>query len=156
MTSQAVHTQGRYYQFIIENQVLNHVKAALRKTLASREDLMGLDRKVSTVRFVTESLVRHLHRLLDMEDDDQEQVPVNEIKPHLVTTAAALQAEHMEFRQQLNHLAEGVSEITPENEPQFDEFCKELLAFLDRLDKHESAELQMLQELHNSDVGGEG
>lgn len=153
-THQATHSDARYYQFTVENQVLDFVKTALRKTLASDEDRMGRERKVSTVKFVTESLVRHLHRLLDLEDEDGMDPEVS--KPHLAEKANSLQQEHMEFRQHLNRLAETVQEITPGDEPHFEAFCRDLLSFLDRLDRHETAELQVLQEMHNSEEGGEG
>lgn len=157
MTTQATeHSDARFYQFTVENQVLDHVKAALRKTLDSDEDRMGLERKVSTVKFVTESLVRHLIRLLDLEDDTEESDPIEESKPHLSDKTAALTDEHAQFRAILNEMSDQVAGISSGNEPHFDAFCKDLLAFLDRLDQHEARELAVLQELHNSDEGGEG
>jgi hypothetical protein len=157
MSTQAtVHSDARFYQFTVENQVLDHVKAALRKTLASDEDRMGLERKVSTVKFVTESLVRHLIRLLDLEDETEAADPIEESKPHLSDKAAALKFEHGQFRAILREMSDQVAGISPDNEPHFDAFCGELLAFLDRLDQHEARELSILQELHNSEEGGEG
>jgi hypothetical protein len=155
MTIETTKSDARYYQFTVENQVLDHVKTALRKTLASDEDRMGLERKVSTVKFVTESLVRHLRRLLDLEDEEGFD-PTETTKPHLAEKAAALQREHEQFREHLNRLGQSVAHITPDDEPHFNALCADLLALLDRLDKHEAAELQVLQELHNSDEGGEG
>jgi hypothetical protein len=157
MTTQATtQFEARLYQFTVENQVLDHVKTALRKTLASDEDRMGLERKVSTVKFVAESLVRHLVRLLDMEDADEAADPIGEAKPHLAEKVAALQLDHSQFRSILQEIGDQVAGITADNEPHFDAFCKDLLAFLDRLDQHEARELAVLQELHNSDEGGEG
>jgi hypothetical protein len=145
----------RLYQFTVESQVLSHIKSALRKTLASDEDRMGLDRKVSTVRFVTESLVRHLTRLLQLEDA-VEIDPAAEGKPHLAERACALQREHEQFKQFLVQLSEGVNRLSAEDQADFESFCAGLLAFLDRLDKHESAESKVLQQLQNADEGGEG
>jgi hypothetical protein len=147
---------ARFYQFTVENQVLDHVKTALRKTLASDEDRMGLDRKVSTVKFVTESLVRHLIRLLDLEDEAEANEPIGELKPHLADKTSALHFEHSQFRGVLREMGDAVAEIRADNEEQFDAFCKDVLIFLDRLDQHEARELAILQELHNSDEGGEG
>src|SRR5688572_18600921 len=127
-TQPVAHSDARYYQFTLENQVLDHVKTALRKTVAADEDRLGLERKVSTVKFVTESLVRHLHRLLDLEDEDQ--IDPEVIKPHLTEKANSLEREHTDFRQQLNHLSETVAEISADNEPYFDAFCRDLVAFL--------------------------
>src|SRR5688500_9196407 len=157
MSTQATtHSDARFYQFTVENQVLDYVKTALRKTLASDEEKMGLERKVSTVKFVAESLIRHLIRLLDLEDETEAADPMEECKPHLADKAVALQTDHGQFRAILTEMREQVAGISADNEPHFDGFCKELLVFLDRLDKHEEAELAVLQELHNSDEGGEG
>jgi len=158
MTTEATstHSDARFYQFTVENQVLDHVKTALRKTLASDEDRMGLERKVSTVKFVTESLVRHLIRLLDLEDETEAADPIEESKPHLSDKAAALQFEHGQFRAILREMGDQVRGISPDNQPHFDAFCRDLLAFLDRLDQHEARELAILQELHNAEEGGEG
>jgi len=155
-TDATTHLDARFYQFTVENQVLDHVKTALRKTLASDEDRMGLERKVSTVKFVTESLVRHLYRLLDLEDETEAADPIEELKPHLADKASALQFEHGQFRAILREMSDQVRGISSDNEPHFDGFCRDLLAFLDRLDQHEARELAILQELHNADEGGEG
>jgi hypothetical protein len=155
MTTPAIHCDARLYQFTVENQVLQHVKAALRKTLASNEQRMGLVRKVSTVQFVTESLIRHLRRLLEIEDE-VEVDPAEEGKPHLSEKATQLQREHREFHAYLDRLSDEVAHLSPYDEPRFNAFCGELLGFLDRLDRHEKAELDMLHQLHNSDEGGEG
>lgn len=155
-TETTTRSDARFYQFTLENQVLDHVKTALRKTLASDEDRMGLERKVSMVKFVTESLVRHLIRLLDLEDETEAADPIEESKPHLSEKTAALQFEHSQFRAILREMGAQVSGISPDNEPHFDAFCRDLLAFLDRLDQHEARELAILQELHNAEEGGEG
>jgi hypothetical protein len=155
-TETTTHSDARFYQFTLENQVLDHVKTALRKTLASDEDRMGLERKVSMVKFVTESLVRHLIRLLDLEDETEAADPIEESKPHLSEKTAALQFEHSQFRAILREMSDQVSGISADNEPHFDAFCRDVLAFLDRLDQHEARELAILQELHNAEEGGEG
>jgi hypothetical protein len=155
-TETTTHSDARFYQFTVENQVLDHVKSALRKTLASDEDRMGLERKVSTVKFVTESLVRHLIRLLDLEDETEAADPIAENKPHLAEKTAALQFEHSQFRAVLQEMSDQARGISPDNEPHFDAFCRDVLAFLDRLDQHEARELAILQELHNAEEGGEG
>jgi hypothetical protein len=155
MASQSIRSAEGYFQFLLENQVLGHVKTALRKTLAADEKQMGRERKVSTVQFVADSLVRHLRRLLELEDDEEVD-PAEQGKPHLAEKVAVLQREHDEFRRVLDHLAQGVARIGSENEPDFVAFCEELTAFLNHLDRHEAAESDLLQQLHNADEGGEG
>ena len=94
----AMQSDARYYQFTVENQVLDHVKKALRNSLTADADRMGVNRKVSTVQFVTESLVRHLERLLDLEDEVGLVDPTELDKPHLAERASVLQQEHRSIR----------------------------------------------------------
>ncbi len=147
---------SRLYQFTVENLILDDVKNALRRSLASDEDRLGAERKISMVKFVTESLVRHLRRLLELEDEAEAADPIAEFKPHLADKATALQNDHCQFRTMLDELSEQVENLVPGNETYYSAFSREMLAFLDRLDEHEQAELEMLQEVHNSDEGGEG
>ena len=152
----SISTEAKFYQFTIENQVLDHVKLALRNTLTSDTERMGLERKVSTVKFVTESLHRHLERLLDWEDEAGLVDPNELDKPHLIEKAGLLQREHQKIREMLNSLASTVAELTPEEETYFDAYCRDALAFLDQLDRHEKSEMLVLQQIYNDDEGGEG
>jgi hypothetical protein len=148
-----MHTDARYYQFTLENQVLDHVKKALRNTLSADAELMGMERKVSTVQFVTESLARHLERLLDLEGLLD---PSEITRPQLAERARGLQAEHIRIREMLMNLSEAAAELSTEQEPYFKAYCRNATAFLDQLDRHEQAEMSMLQQLYNDDEGGEG
>ena len=149
-------SDARYYQFTIENQVLDHVKKALRNTLTADAERMGVDRKVSAVRFVTESLARHLERLLDLEDEVGLVDPREVDKPHLVERASILQREHTSIRSMLLNLSEAAAELGTEQEPYFQAYCRNAIAFLDQLDRHEQAEMSILQQIYNDDEGGEG
>ena len=152
----AMQSDARYYQFTVENQVLDHVKKALRNSLTADADRMGVNRKVSTVQFVTESLVRHLERLLDLEDEVGLVDPTELDKPHLAERASVLQQEHRSIRKMLTDLSEASAELTTEEEPYFQAYCRNAVTFLDQLDRHEQAEMSILQQIYNDDEGGEG
>jgi hypothetical protein len=149
-------TDARLYQFTIENQVLDHVKTALRSTLQADAERMGLAQKVSSVQFVAASLHRHLERLLDLEDEvglvDREDLD----RPHLAEKVNGLQREHVEFRRRLHELSQAAHELSPAEEVYFHAYCRNTLHFLDQLDLHERAEMALLQQVYNDDVGGEG
>ena len=141
---------------LIELQENSRKAAGLDPALASDEERMGLERKVSTVQFVTESLNRHLQRMLDWEDEAG-LVGTEELdKPHLIEKAAALRKDHQQIREMLASLAEAAADLRPEEEPYFQAFCRNANAFLDQLDLHEKAEMLVLQQIYNDDEGGEG
>jgi hemerythrin-like domain-containing protein len=146
----------RFYQYTVENQVLDHVKRALRNTLTSDTERMGLERKVSSVRFVTESLERHLQRMLDFEDEVGLVDPLEANKPHLVEKAASLQREHEQIRLLLQDLSEAAANLTSAEETYFHAFCQHAASFLNTLDKHENQEIEVLQQIYTDDEGGEG
>lgn len=149
-------SSSTYYQFTVESEVLDHIKNALRGAIMSDGKRMGLDRKVSSVRFVAESLQRHLERLLDLEEEVGYQELLEEIKPHLHDRATLLLKEHMEIRKTLQAIAKMTPNLKPGDEPHFVHFCENVLALLDKVDRHERSERIILQELYCSDEGGEG
>lgn len=159
-----VHTmdaEARYYHYTLENQVLDHIKSALRQTLTADEDRLGLERKVSSVQFVTESLQRHLTRMLDIEEIDSLLNPSDlmlnpEDSADFAERARKLQDEHAQMRNSLEQLGHMAKELEPDNETLLEEFSHDLTIFLNRLDRHELAEQKFLQELYESDEGEGG
>jgi hemerythrin-like domain-containing protein len=145
-----------YYQFSVESAVLEHVKDALRTAIRSDTDRMGLSKKVSSVCFVAESLYRHLQRLLTLEEDVGYAELLEEIKPHLHDRATALLCEHHEIRNMLEHLISAQKTLRPEDERDFLDYCENVMALLDKIDRHETSERIILQEVYCSEEGGEG
>lgn len=141
---------------LMEHQILQHVKDALRITLGWDVRSVGLARKVSSVQFTMQSLRRHLDRVMGLEEEDGYMASVREAKPNLYDRVANLRLEHQEFRRALDSLMPALEKASPSDEERFDEVCAELNAFLARIDRHDKQETELLQTAFYEDIGGEG
>src|SRR5690606_19617227 len=83
----------------MEHQILDHVKQALRVTLQWKAPAFGLSRKISSVQFTTKSFMRHLQRMMDLEEDEGYMDAVRQQKPNLEPRVQRLQQQHDEFRE---------------------------------------------------------
>jgi hemerythrin-like domain-containing protein len=141
---------------LMEHQILQHVKDALRITLAWETSAVGLARKVSSVQFTMQSLSRHLERVMALEEEDGYMTSVRELKPNLYDRARSLRSEHQEFRQAVQRLLPALEKTNPRDEASFAQVCGDLGAFLDRIDRHDKQETDLLQTAFYDDIGGEG
>ena len=139
-----------------EHETLKNIKDALRATLAwSAPDIGGSQRHAS-VLFIIRALQRHLERQLALEEQGGYlETIVEEEKPNLVTHAQRLREEHQEFRESLRTLLPRFERASAQ-ERRFERLADEVMALLERLEKHESEEADLLQEVFLTDEGGEG
>ena len=140
----------------LEHQILDHVKQALRITLDWKAPSFGLPRKMSSVQFTMKSFSRHLLRMLELEERDGYLAVVLEEKPNLDTRIKRLQREHREFRQQLTEMSPTIASLTALPEDEFEFVCTQIAELLDRVDQHDVAEIELLQDTLMHDEGGEG
>jgi len=140
----------------IERQILEHVKAALRITLRWEVEEVGLDHKLSSVRFTAQSFRRHLERIMALEEDGGYLVVVDERKPNLVEKAKSLQDEHSDFRETVERVVPLMEHLSANDLDDFEHECQELSTLLDRVDRHDQRETDLLQEVLCRDEGGEG
>lgn len=140
----------------MEHQILDHVKQALRVTLGWKVPDSGLSRKVSSVRFTFQSFQRHLERLLDLEEQDGYMVLVAELKPNMFSRVERLEHDHIVFRNALHNLMPEVEAVSEYQSEEFEEVCGEIHALLEKLDRHDEEEIDLLQESLLMDEGGEG
>jgi hypothetical protein len=140
----------------LEHQILDHVKQALRVTLDWKAPSIGMPRKMSSVQFTMKSFTRHLLRMLDLEERDGYLAVVLEEKPNLDTRIKRLQRDHREFRLQLEELSPTITALTALPEEEFEFVCSQIAELLDRVDQHDVAEIELLQDTLLHDEGGEG
>jgi hypothetical protein len=149
-------SRSRLRQALAEHDLVEHVKDALRLALSWNLREVGLARKLTSVRFCTESLVRHLQLMMEMEEQGGYLDDIGDTKPHLCDRAERLAAEHTTIRSESTRVLALVEAATPENDESFQECCRELELLLARLDDHESRERELFFELYCDDEGGEG
>ena len=153
---QGIDTHSQANVARMEHQILDHVKQALRVTLSWKVPDTGLSRKVSSVRFTFQSFQRHLERLLDLEEQDGYMVLVAEMKPNMFTQVERLEKDHAEFRTALHELMPEVEAVNEYQSEEFEEVCDEIRALLEKIDRHDEEEIDLLQESMLMDEGGEG
>jgi hypothetical protein len=146
----------RAAQCLVEHQILQHVKAALRLTLGWEVQAVGLERKLSSVRFTMHSFCRHLERIMQLEEDGGYLNDVVEQKPNLADKAASLAHEHAGFRGALCELAPAMDRVTADDACRFAELCRRWTELLDRIDAHDQKETELLQAACCDEEGGEG
>lgn len=153
---QGIDTRSQANVAWMEHQILDHVKAALRVTLGWKVPTVGLSRKLSSVQFTLKSFQRHLERLMDIEEQDGYMSFVADSKPHLSERVEQLAGEHEQFRKEIRHLLPEVEALSEYQGEEFELLCEDIVALLEHVDRHDTEEVELLQESLLFDEGGEG
>ncbi|MCA9230051.1 MAG: hypothetical protein KDA57_05340 [Planctomycetales bacterium] len=140
----------------MEHQILDHVKQALRVTLDWRVPSVGLPRKLNSVQFTLQSFQRHLERLLDLEEQGGYMAMVAEKKPNMHFRVERLAEDHASFRSAMRDLLPVVEALQEYQCEEFEAICREIEELLERIDRHDTEEIALLQEALLMDEGGEG
>lgn len=143
-------------QTLMEHRTLEYVKQALRVTLQWDVDSVGPERKLSSVRFIAESLQRHLARLMELEESGGYMQAVVEEKPHLADQIVRLRADHEAFRRELAAMSPHIWDDGVLADDELRQVGDSLLKFLGQLDEHDRRETNLIQIAFCEDDGGEG
>jgi hypothetical protein len=128
----------------------------LRNTLAWKVQGTDFVRKLSTLRFYTQSFQRHLERVLALEEYDGYMDLVLQASPQLGNGVDALRREHEQFRKESSHIVHRFEHVSPTDGDSFARICDELHGLLNRLAAHNKKEVNLMQEAFARDDGGEG
>lgn len=142
-------------QAVVEQQALQHIKQALRVAIGWKSTAGNVERKLSSVRFMAQSLERHLERQMTLEEEGGYMQAAVDTKPHLVDRASALRADHERFRLMTREIMQRLKDAAVQDQPPIEECCQALTELLARIDMHERTEQALLQETLY-DEGGEG
>jgi len=153
---QAIDNQSLANVARMEHQILHHVKQALRVTLEWKVPSVGLPRKLSSVQFTLQSFQRHLERLMNLEEQDGYMSWVAEMKPNMVLRVEQLEKDHAKFRHVMRDLLPVVEALNEYQDEEFENICDEISSFLEQIDRHDTEEVDLLQEALLMDEGGEG
>jgi len=143
-------------QVLVEHGMLKHIMEGLRATVAWPIHGGDFSRKLSTLRFISQSFQRHLERLTSLEEFDGYMNLVMEANPHLAKNVEGLREEHHRLRSSLRRLVHGLERIAATDQAAFAQAIQELSAILDRVDEHHKKEASLVQEALERDGGGEG
>lgn len=140
----------------VEHQTLEHIKKALRVTLAWDAPAVSMERKRSSVQFTLQSFCRHLERLMNIEETDGYLDRVAEDKPNLHCRIERLSRDHEYFRQRVHELPPALDHLHEWENNEFEDACQQIRRLLDDVDRHDQDEVKLLQEALSYDEGGEG
>jgi hemerythrin HHE cation binding domain-containing protein len=142
-------------QAAIEHEMLKHIAAALRATIGMKtaEDIT---RKLTGLRFISQSFQRHLEHVMALEEFDGYMNIVTESYPELTDRTKRLRQEHDRFREELGRLVWRLDRVSSQQVGPFEEVCQELTAMLERVSDHNQREMALIQEAFSCDTGGEG
>ena len=143
-------------QAAVEFQALQHVKQALRVALGWPTSHDNAARKLESVRFMAQSLERHLERLMRLEEEGGYMASIIDAKPHCVERVAVLRREHDVFRALLPEIMQRLKEAAISGEADVESCCAALQDLLGRLDAHDRCEQRLWQDGLLRDEGGEG
>jgi hemerythrin-like domain-containing protein len=144
-----------FEQAELEIQALAQVGDALRAALAWQVQGAHLQRKLSTVRFLTQSYQRYLERLFAVEEHDGYMDVALQSSPQLESKIKKLQQDHDQLRQQIRRLSTQLDHLAPKEEAAFETLGDSLTHLIDDVDKHHAREIGVVQEAFTQDVGGE-
>jgi hypothetical protein len=140
----------------IEHQMLEHIKNALRVTIAWRAPAVTSGRKLSSVRFAMKSFDRHLRRVINIEEEDGYLFDLTDSKPNQQHQVERLQLDHRRFRMRTTDLLDQLNELSDWQTDELEEVCRQIGQLLEDVDRHDSEEISLLQEAVLFDEGGEG
>ncbi len=123
---------------LIEHQVLNHVKQALRVTLDWDAPVVSLPRKLSSLQFTMKSFRRHLERVMSIEEEGGYLEEVAAAKPNLESRIEKLNLDHARFRARIRDLVPQLESLNEWQEERFGGLCGEIHQLLDDIDAHDA------------------
>lgn len=143
MDSKALAKTARF-----EHDMLVQISKALQVVLSRRADGADLGHKISSARFIAQSLHWHLERLMVLEDSEPYRDAVEMAHADLSRDARseAVRRRHEEFRAALN-LISPLEHLSPHDQATFDVLCAELSTLLISLDEHICHEQLLLPEV---------
>ena len=143
-------------QAVVENGMLKILIEGLRNALVWKTTNDRFSRKLSSVRFITQSFQRHLERLMALKEYDGYMDRLEKKAPQLTRAVSDLKQEHETFRTGIRRILHGLEHVSSTDQVTFAKLCDELLILLKDLDEHRKKETDLYYEAFEQDAGGEG
>jgi hypothetical protein len=143
-------------QTIVENRLLKTIMEGIRETLVWKPTGTDFSRKLTTLRFISQSLQRHLEHLMTLEEYDGYMDFVVTRCPHLSKTVETLRQDHDCFRGNMRRLCHQIERASSADAGTFVDICANMDDFLTKLEAHNKTETRLMQEAFERTEGGEG
>jgi hypothetical protein len=132
-------------QTMVENRLLSTIMEGIRETLVWKPS-KDFGRKLTTLRFISQSLQRHLEHLMALEEYDGYMDFVTQRCPHLVKTVQDLRQDHDGIRSGMSRLSHRLERVSPADGGGFLDLCADMDEFLTKLDRHRQTEMKVMEE----------
>lgn len=143
-------------QLQIEQGLIGHIEASLRAVLEWKTEPSNVSRKLSTLRFIAETLHRQLERLMAIDEYDGYMSHVLHSSPQFASAVAVLKNDHEALRLELNQIVARLERTSSEEVAAVDAACDDVRNFLAGYDEHNEREVELLQNSLLRDIGGRG
>jgi seryl-tRNA synthetase len=152
----SIMSQQTMRQAAVEHEALRHIISALRTVLEWKPSADDGARKLSSLRFITQSFQRHLERLMALKEQDGYMTDAVEQMPSLAEKVQTLLHEHDQFEEKLHQLVLRLEHVSANDHAKMDAAGTELEELLLKLDDHHRREAELMQEAYLRDSGGQG
>jgi hypothetical protein len=134
---------------LFEHDMLIQISKALQVVLPWKVEGADISRKLSPLRFISQSLHWHLERLMALENSEAYREAIQLAHAELPRAARleALRHQHEEFRAALAHVLSPLESLSPHDHVALDVLCNELSALLHTLEEHMRKEQLLLPEV---------
>jgi len=143
-------------QTTVENRLLQTIMEGIRETLVWKPTGTDFSRKLTTLRFISQSLQRHLEHLMTLEEYDGYMDFVMTRCPHLSKHVEELRQDHERFRSSMRRLTHRLERASPADSGLFIDLCGDMDELLTKIDAHGKMETKLMQEALERMEGGEG
>lgn len=143
-------------QLRIEQELLKNIVGGLRKALDWSPEQAGASRRLSTLRFITESFGRHFERLMAIHAHDGYMSYVLHEHPHLQQAVDALRSENDVLQDELWRVVSRLERLTPADLESINTTTDDLRQILRKYDARSEKEWGLLQEAFFRVNGGPG
>jgi hypothetical protein len=139
----------------VENEAVEFVTQALARTLEWPVEGKEFSRKLSSLRFVTESLQRHLERLFALEELDGYMDLICQHRPELTDRVDALQKQQDKLRISARQLVLQLERTSPTDLVMFAGVCEQLTSLVDWIRTYHQSENALLTTAGLRDSAGQ-
>ncbi|GMU35423.1 MAG: hypothetical protein AMXMBFR20_32950 [Planctomycetia bacterium] len=143
-------------QFHVEIALLVNIEKAIRFTLDWDSGNHETVRKLSTLRFATQTFERHLARVRALSEHGGYMHLITDKKPRLANEVMELKSVRDELQDQFERLIVALEHLSAGNPARLEEICSDYRSFLEALDLHGQNERELFHRACFEELGGSG
>jgi hypothetical protein len=137
----------------VEHQMLNNAKDAVLAVLDWKTEGEMFSRKLSSLRFATDTFQTQLKRIFALEEHDGYMNVVLEAGAHFGEKVGRFKGEHERLRNDLELIVTQLERLMPNDHPGLGSLCQLLHKVIRRCEDHAQREAVLVQDALMTDFG---